>query len=104
MKLTSKEIVAIDDLYASAAGNGFDFGFTDDVTSLPEASRGGVINSLAKKGLIINYTDDVFNQFQFTPLFWEMIGTRADGDVDYHPESSSDARVAFGAWLARIKT
>lgn len=64
MKLTSKELIALKDLWNSSRGNGHDFGYGDDVPSLPKASRGGVVASLSNKG-IIDYYDD-YGQIVFS--------------------------------------
>lgn len=50
--LTELERTALADLWASSAGSGHDFGFPDELPSIPKASRGGVVASLQEKGII----------------------------------------------------
>ncbi len=100
MKLTSKEIHTIKDLYWSASGNGFDFGFTDQIPSLKAASRGGLVASLIKKGLI-EITSDEFNQFQFTGDFWKMIGTKPDAEDARYADDWYDRDDKWDAWKLR---
>jgi hypothetical protein len=63
--LTALEIKALVSAYESSAGNGHDFGYTDDIV-IPGKSKqvvGGVIASLLKKGIISR--DPEFGQFCF---------------------------------------
>ena len=67
--LTDLERTALADLWASSKGNGHDFGYPDELPSVPRSQRGGVVASLSKKGLVVVYdnSDDGFaNQFEFT--------------------------------------
>ena len=52
--LTKMETEAVKQIYFSASGNGFDFGFTDEVNVSPKkGGNGGVISSLIKKEVIV---------------------------------------------------
>jgi hypothetical protein len=100
--LTEKETIALRDLFESARGNGFDFGFTDEIPSLPAASRGGVVASLVEKELIDVYDATPGNeskrkrfvQFTFRAAFWARFGIESEDGI--HP-----AREAIAAWTKR---
>lgn len=73
VKLTDLEIRAIKLLWESSYANGHDFGVTDELPGIALASRGGVVASLEKKGIIdvheairVNRTAKTIAQFTFT--------------------------------------
>jgi len=64
MKLTTLEKKAFDAAVESSAGNGHDFGFTQDIVEtlgkagIPPQAAGALITSLEKKDLIYVWADD----------------------------------------------
>lgn len=73
VKLTDLETKAIELLWESSYANGHDFGVTDELPGIALASRGGVVASLEKKGIIdvheairVNRTAKTIAQFTFT--------------------------------------
>jgi hypothetical protein len=67
MNLTNLELAALSNLWASSNSNGHDFGFTEDLPAIKASSRGGVVGSLQKKGLIsVEDTINGYTQFTFT--------------------------------------
>ena len=94
-KFTKLEISALKDLWASSQGNGHDFGFTNELPSIPKASRGGVIASLIEKGVIfihetlrVNKQGEQISQFGFT-----FEGTELFEDFDNSSELKGDTKV-----------
>lgn len=67
-QFTQLEKMAMLDLWISSAGNGHDFGYPDDLPTIKKVSRGGVIASLIKKGIIEFYDNcgEYPNQFKFS--------------------------------------
>ena len=63
--LTPLEVAALRSAYSSSAGNGHDFGYTEDIyiVGLDKKAVGGLITSLLKKGVMIR--DREFGQFAF---------------------------------------
>lgn len=66
MNLTELEVVALICLWQSSDGNGHDFGYTNEIPALPKSSRGGVVASLANKGIIDIHHDPCIAAVQFT--------------------------------------
>jgi len=70
LNLTTLERAVLADLLASWDGNGGDFGFIEDITSVPMKRARGVVSSLVKKDLIVVHeattTDSgTWTQFDF---------------------------------------
>lgn len=98
INVTEKERAALCNLYESASGNGFDFGFTDEIPSIARSARGGVVASLQKKGLIYAYADDDYMQFEFRAAFWTLLGVEADPDDERYPADREAANAAIDAF------
>lgn len=68
--LNNIEREILKDLFHSSAGNGHDFGFTDDVNTnrigITRKQLSGYISQLSQKGYILCYPENEFNQFSFT--------------------------------------
>lgn len=73
--LNTNEQAVLNDLIRSSAGNGHDFGFTDEVSSVSRAQVGGYVASLQTKGWITCNDDPDFGlMFEISPAAREYIG------------------------------
>ena len=65
LNATERRVLA--ELIQSSAGNGHDFGFTDDVRCVREAQVPGYITQLVNKGYIKTYREEGQPMFVLTP-------------------------------------
>jgi hypothetical protein len=78
--LNETEWAVLQELFTSSDGNGHDFGFTDDISCVTAAQKGGYVSQLSQKGYIIvdepyRVNDaDVVVQFNFTMKGFKVFG------------------------------
>lgn len=72
VKVTLLEAKVLQSLFASAKGNGHDFGFIEDSRSVVSTplQLGGVVSSLVKKGLIVVHAPVTNDSGTFTQFTW----------------------------------
>ncbi len=71
---TSSELTVLKALFASADGNGHDFGYIEDARPVvkSKASLGGIVASLSKKKVISIYEPITTDSGTYTQFTWEM--------------------------------
>ena len=80
MKFTTLEIAVLKKLFKSSAGNGHDFGFTEDARSVVKNPRelAGVISSLVKKNVIDVWEPTTTDSGTFVQFTWAQTGDESD--------------------------
>ena len=80
MKFTTLEIAVLKELLESSAGNGHDFGFTEDARSVVKNPRelAGIISSLVKKNVIEVWDTTTNDSGSFTQFTWAQTGDESD--------------------------
>jgi len=77
MQLNENEAKVMNALFKSSAGNGHDFGYTDDVNceelGITRRQLSGYVAQLSKKGYIELYYDE-WNSFILTQKYWAESG------------------------------
>lgn len=87
IKFTSNELLVLQSAYKSMYGNGFDFGFVDDVRpeGMSPKSAGATLRSLRKKLML--WSDDEYGQLC----------------ADWNENGQPEMEASFDQWLAAIQ-
>jgi hypothetical protein len=80
IKFTNLEIAVLKKLFNSSAGNGHDFGFTEDARSVVKNPRelAGIISSLVKKNVIDVWEPTTTDSGTFVQFTWAQTGDESE--------------------------
>lgn len=98
--LTDLERAILRCLFSSSAGNGHDFGFTEDLGGIDPRKARGAIGSLVKKGVLEVYPSEVREGVQRTQFTFRdveavrrLVGIKVDLDTVRADQSRADGRI-----------